>query len=59
MESVTPDWFWFWFGLFVVANLDILAHLVARVLPVSSFGVRTFRDHHNILHDFPDDEVTA
>jgi hypothetical protein len=46
MKSVTPEWFWFWFGLLM---LDILARLVARVLAVSSFGVRTFRDHHNIM----------
>ena len=43
MESVTSEWFWFWVGLLM---LDILARLVTRVLAVSSFSVRTCRDHH-------------
>ena len=38
MDSVPIDWFWF--GLLVV--------VIVRALAVSSFGVRTFRDHHNI-----------
>ena len=37
MDSITINWFWF--GLLVV--------VIVRALAASSFGVRTFRDHHN------------
>jgi hypothetical protein len=46
MESVTPDWFWFWFGVLVI--LDLVVDIIARALAASSFGLRTFRDHHTI-----------
>ena len=46
MESVTSEWFWFWFGLLVI--LDLVVDIIIRALAASSFGVRTFRDHHNI-----------
>ena len=39
MELATLDWFWFWFGLLIIANL------VARAIAASS-SVRTYRDHH-------------
>ena len=43
MDSVTLDWFWFWFSLLLVV-LDLV--VILRALAASSFGVRTFRDHH-------------
>src|SRR2546430_7440087 len=43
MDSVTPNWFWFWFGLLVPV---ILVVVIVRALAASSFGVRTYRDHH-------------
>ena len=46
MDSIIFDRFWFWFGLLLVI-LDLV--VILRALAASSFGVRTFRDHHSSL----------
>ena len=47
MDSITLDWFWVWFGLLVLVALVVV---ILRALAASSFGVRTCRDHHNMLN---------